>query len=124
MTRPQLRDLAAKSLVLALGQRHQAQQRVRHAAAGGQHDAGPGRRQRFDDGRHSTEAVGVGNARPPELVHDPGIGLGHRVGILTRNGSPRVRDAAVDAHKAGITVPPRTASARPETGPVHCALKV
>jgi hypothetical protein len=31
-------------------------------------------RQGVENGRHAAEAVSVGDARPSELVHDPGFG--------------------------------------------------
>ena len=78
MPRAQLRQFAAVAAVLALGERHQAQQRVRHALAGGQDHGQTGGRRGLEDGRDLAEAVGVSDARPPELVHDPGIGFAHR----------------------------------------------
>ena len=78
VTLAQLRELLQHALVLALGERHDTQQRISHAATGGQHDAETPGRRCFEYGRHFEEAVGVSDARPPELVHDPGIGLAHR----------------------------------------------
>ena len=75
----QLRDLLAHALVLALRQRHHAQQGVRDALCiRRQHHAQTSGRGGFEDGRHLSETVGVRDARPPELVHDPGSGLDHR----------------------------------------------
>ena len=77
MTVAQLGDFRAHALVLALGERHEAQQCIRDAAARGQYDGQTPCGRGFEYGRHFAEAVGVGDARPPELVHDPGIGLDH-----------------------------------------------
>ncbi len=78
VARAQLRELSAIAAVLSLGERHEAQQRIRDPLAGGQHHGQAGGRSSFENGRHLAEAVGVGDARAPELVHDPGIGLAHR----------------------------------------------
>ena len=71
-------NLAAIAVVLPFRQGHEAQQRIRHAAAGGQNDAQPQCRQGVENGRHAAEAISVSDARPSELVHDPRIGLAHR----------------------------------------------
>ena len=72
--RPQLR---AKGLVLALGQIDEPQQGVRHPPAGGEDHAQGTGRERIEYGGNPSEAVGVGDARPSELVHDPRFGFGH-----------------------------------------------
>src|SRR6185312_10151503 len=76
--RPQLR---AERLVLTLGQSDEPQQGVRHPPAGGEHHAQRAWREAIEYGGNLSKAVGVGNARPPELVHDPGIGFGHRMAL-------------------------------------------
>jgi len=86
--RTQLRDLAVVGLILALGERHQAQQRIGHAAARRQHHPEPSSRSRVENGRDLAEAVGVGDARPPELVHDPGSGVEHRSRISRTTRKP------------------------------------
>jgi len=73
----QLSDFGADPRVVTLGERHEAQQCVRDTAASGQHDCEAPRRRALEYGRDFAEAVGVGDARPPELVHHPGIGLNH-----------------------------------------------
>ena len=83
VTRAQLGEFTAIGAVLALGERHEAQQRVRDALAGRQDHGEAGGRCGFEDGRDLAEAVGVSDARAPELVHDPGIGLAHRHGTKT-----------------------------------------
>ncbi len=78
MPRPQRSELSPKEIVLALGQVHESQERIRDASAGGQDDSEPLITEGFENRGNATEAVGVGDARPPELVHDPGIGFDHR----------------------------------------------
>ena len=81
MSRAQVRDLPEVGVVLTLGERDETQQRIGHAAARRQHDAQARAGGALEYRGNSAEAVGVRDARPPELVHDPGIGLGHRRGI-------------------------------------------
>src|SRR3569833_1342203 len=40
----------------------------------------------IENGRDTAEAVGVSNARPPEFMHDPGIGIDHRCEFFRKKG--------------------------------------
>ena len=77
-------DFAAITVVLAFRKRNEAQQRIGDATAGGQNNAQPLRGQGVEDGCDAAEAVSVGDARPSELVYDPGFGRSlidsHRIG--------------------------------------------
>src|SRR5262249_12262448 len=84
---PQCRDMPPVTVVLALGQLDEFQERVRDPAASGQDDAQAGARQRIENSRDTPEAVGVGDARPSELVHDPRFGFGHLARGLWKKGS-------------------------------------
>ncbi len=78
VSRPQRSEIGPEGVVLALGQVHEPQERIGDAPASGQDDAHALVRQGIENGGDAPEAVGVGDARPSELVHDPGIGFGHR----------------------------------------------
>ena len=77
ITRTAAKNFYYAFLVLPLRKRDEPQQRIRHAAARRQHHPQASSWGRFDNGRDLAEAVGVGDARPPELVHDPGSGVEH-----------------------------------------------
>ena len=57
---------------------------------------------RFENGRDFAEAVGVGDARPPELVHDPGIGIDHRTGSVRSQRPCDSTDAPAGAQRQRV----------------------
>jgi hypothetical protein len=67
----QLLDPVLERRVLALGQRHEAQQRIGHASACGQHDRLAGGRVGLDDRRDPRHAGRVRDTRSAELMDFP-----------------------------------------------------
>ncbi|MEJ0008733.1 MAG: hypothetical protein WDM77_20815 [Steroidobacteraceae bacterium] len=81
MAFPQRLDLDLVALVLALGQQHQPQQRIGHAAARREDDPEAPLRLGLEDVGHALEAGRVRHARAAEFMHDPavnGLGMGRR----------------------------------------------
>ena len=72
MAGPQALQPPPVDRILRLGLRDQAEQRVRHPLAGGQHHPEPALRLGLEDRGNAAEAVGIGNAGAAELVNDPG----------------------------------------------------
>ncbi len=130
MARAQRREVGPERLVLAFGQVHQAQQRIRHATAGGQDDPQGSGWQGGEDGSDTLEAVGVSDARPPELVHYPGSGFGHRMALesaeVAKNGlatlltRPGARNDPVLARTQESPPPLSRAGVNRNVNPVLC----
>jgi hypothetical protein len=105
----QQRDLGAEGYFLLLGQADEPEQRIRHAAAGGQHHCQAPRRLRFEKRGDAGEAIGVRDARSSELVDDPTIRTGHRIEVSRRKGAATVltrgcaRNPATPAQSAAFT---------------------
>src|SRR5262249_18019562 len=70
----QCSDFRAIAIVLPLSKGYEAQKAVRDSTAGREDDAQPLGRQGIENGCYTTEAIGVGDARSSELVHNPGFG--------------------------------------------------
>jgi hypothetical protein len=71
MALPDLLDPSLDVGLLPFGRRDQIEQRVRDAAAGGQHDAKARVRILFQDLRHALHTSGVGDARAAEFMYSP-----------------------------------------------------
>ena len=73
-------DCRCEIAVGPLRQADQLEQRVRHAAAGRQHDGFARVRRRLDDARHAAETIGVSDARAAKFLYYPFTHVGFKVG--------------------------------------------